>query len=156
MHISQLEEAQVTCGCASAGGDNLNLVPGFLDNGLYAVRQFTFPATLATVVADMGVARWYPTTLTLQDGTIMISGGSTAEGGGYGSDSALNEPTYQVRVCSVLQDYLVVIAVSNIVYEELPQFWGWVVVGFPLSTSLGPRQSLYQVNVLQLHMSALM
>lgn len=79
-----------------AGGDNLNLVPGFLDNGLYAVRQFTFPAGLKTVVADMGVARWYPTTLTLQDGTIMISGGSTAEGGGYGSDSALNEPTYQL------------------------------------------------------------
>ena len=81
----------------SPGGDNLNLVPGFLDNGLYAIRQFTFPATLNTVVADMGVARWYPTTLTLQDGLIMIAGGSTAEGGGYGSDSALNEPTYQVR-----------------------------------------------------------
>ncbi|KAA6429206.1 MAG: hypothetical protein FRX49_00602 [Trebouxia sp. A1-2] len=80
-------------------GDNLNLVPGFLDNGLYAIRQFTFPATINTVVADMGVARWYPTTLTLQDGLIMIAGGSTAEGGGYGSDSALNEPTYQVRVC---------------------------------------------------------
>lgn len=79
-----------------AGGDNLNLVPGFLDNGLYAIRQFTFPATLNTVVADMGVARWYPTTLTLQDGLIMIAGGSTAEGGGYGSDSALNEPTYQL------------------------------------------------------------
>ncbi|KAL0050698.1 hypothetical protein WJX82_005338 [Trebouxia sp. C0006] len=79
-----------------AGGDNLNLVPGFLDNGLYAIRQFTFPGTLNTVVADMGVARWYPTTLTLQDGLIMISGGSTAEGGGYGSDSALNEPTYQL------------------------------------------------------------
>jgi len=53
-------------------------------------------------VADMGVARWYPTTLTLQDGLIMIAGGSTAEGGGYGSDSALNEPTYQVRVCPEL------------------------------------------------------
>ncbi|DBB01553.1 TPA: hypothetical protein ACH3X1_000201 [Trebouxia sp. C0004] len=79
-----------------AGGDNLNLVPGFLDNGLYAIRQLTFPATLKTVVADMGVARWYPTTLTLQDGLIMIAGGSTAEGGGYGSDSALNEPTYQL------------------------------------------------------------
>lgn len=79
-----------------AGGDNLNLVPGFLDNGLYAVRQFTFPDTINTVVADMGVARWYPTVLTLQDGLIMIAGGSTAEGGGYGSDSALNEPSYQL------------------------------------------------------------
>ena len=89
------------------GGDNLNLVPGFLDNGLYAVRQFTFPDTINTVVADMGVARWYPTVLTLQDGLIMIAGGSTAEGGGYGSDSALNEPSYQVRVlANLLGSYL--------------------------------------------------
>ena len=102
VHIRQLLKA---CACNGAGGDNLNLVPGFLDNGLYAVRQFTFPAGLRTVVPDMGVARWYPTTLTLQDGMIMIAGGSTAEGGGYGSASALNEPTYQVRVCPTSQDY---------------------------------------------------
>lgn len=79
-----------------AGGDNLNLVPGFLDNGLYAVRHFQFPNTLSTVVGDMGVARWYPTVITLQDGLTIIAGGSTAEGGGYGSDSSLNEPTYQL------------------------------------------------------------
>ena len=77
------------------GGDNVNLVPGFLENGLYAVRTFD-SGSLATPVPDMGVARWYPTTCTLQDGTTLIAGGSTAEGGGYGSDSALNEPTYQV------------------------------------------------------------
>lgn len=78
-----------------AGGDNVNLVPGFLENGLYAVRTFD-SGSLATPIPDMGVARWYPTTCTLQDGTTLIAGGSTAEGGGYGSDSALNEPTYQV------------------------------------------------------------
>lgn len=53
----------------------------------------------------MGSARWYPTAITLPDGTTLIAGGSTAEGGGYvgdaaseGSDgtSSLNNPTYQV------------------------------------------------------------
>ena len=77
-------------------------MPGFLDNGLYAVRHFQFPNTLSTVVGDMGVARWYPTVITLQDGLTIIAGGSTAEGGGYGSDSSLNEPTYQVRISLVL------------------------------------------------------
>ena len=75
-------------------------MPGFLENGLYAVR--VFDGGLATPVPDMGVARWYPTTCTLQDGTTLIAGGSTAEGGGYGSASALNEDTYQVSSHSVL------------------------------------------------------
>ena len=98
-----------------SGGDNLNLSPGFLDNGLYAVRHFQFPSTLSTVVGDMGVARWYPTTISLQDGLIIIAGGSTAEGGGYGgstaegsgiaSDSSLNEPTYQVFLVQLFCRY---------------------------------------------------
>lgn len=78
-----------------AGGDNLNLVPGFLENGLFDVRHFDFPGSISTP-AEMGSARWYPTMLTLPDGTSLIAGGSTAEGGGYNSDSSLNNPTYQV------------------------------------------------------------
>ena len=90
----------------TAGGDNLNLVPGFLENGLFDVRHFDFPGSISTP-AEMGVARWYPTVATLPDGTSLIAGGSTAEGGGYGggdsygSENALNEDTYQV-CCAVL------------------------------------------------------
>lgn len=98
-----------------AGGDNLNLYPGFLENGLFDVRHFSFPGSISTP-AEMGVARWYPTVVTLPDGTSLIAGGSTAEGGGYGSeqagmdtDSALNEDTYQVAavllLCCAVQWY---------------------------------------------------
>lgn len=59
----------------------------------------------------MGVARWYPTVITLQDGLTIIAGGSTAEGGGYGSDSSLNEPTYQVSNSLVLATILVNLSV---------------------------------------------
>lgn len=66
------------------GGDNQSMVGPdnveYVRNGRNGRRQFTPQGTAVgkwSLLPDMTSARWYPTVLTLQSGTVMIIGGNT-------------------------------------------------------------------------------
>ena len=59
-----------------AGGDNVDLNPPFLVNGLQTVRDYDPAGPSYTVPATLPTGRWYPSLLTLPDGIILIVGGS--------------------------------------------------------------------------------
>eukprot|EP00891_Asterochloris_glomerata_P003681 jgi/Astpho2/3681/Aster-04872 len=78
-------------------GDAVGATPGYIGNGFFDVRRVQ--GTNVATVANMPVARWYPTAITLADGRIFIAGGSHAEAGGYGAmegDASLYEDSYQL------------------------------------------------------------
>lgn len=59
-----------------AGGDNVDLNPPFLTNGLQSVRDYNPDAPSYTLPVTLPTGRWYPTLVTLPDGRILIVGGS--------------------------------------------------------------------------------
>lgn len=56
-------------------GDPLNLIDGFLTNGLQTVRLFDPATQTYQVVGEMERGRWYPTVNVLADGDLLIVGG---------------------------------------------------------------------------------
>ena len=56
-------------------GDSLNLIEGFLTNGLQTVRVFDPTNQTYRVVGEMERGRWYPTVNVLADGNLLIVGG---------------------------------------------------------------------------------
>lgn len=59
-----------------AGGDNVDLDPPFLTNGLQSLRDYNPDDPSYTLPAMLPTGRWYPTLVTLPDGHILIAGGS--------------------------------------------------------------------------------
>ncbi len=58
------------------GGDNVDLSDPFLVNGFPVIRIIDPFGQAYTRGPDMPTGRWYPTLVTLPDGTIMIASGS--------------------------------------------------------------------------------
>ena len=59
----------------SATGDPLNLIEGFLTNGLQTVRVFDPATQTYQVVGEMERGRWYPSVTVLATGDLLIVGG---------------------------------------------------------------------------------
>ena len=57
------------------GGDNVDLSDPFLTNGFFSVRIIDPFGQTNTLAPNMPTGRWYPTLLTMPDGTIFIAGG---------------------------------------------------------------------------------
>ncbi|DBA68157.1 TPA: hypothetical protein ACH3X2_013911 [Trebouxia sp. C0005] len=78
------------------GGDPLNLIEGFLTNGLQTVRVFDPATQTYQVVGEMERGRWYPSVTVLADGDLLIVGGMQQEAGGWAADespSTTSQPT---------------------------------------------------------------
>ncbi|KAK9832391.1 hypothetical protein WJX74_008758 [Apatococcus lobatus] len=75
-----------------AGGDNVDLNPPFLTNGLQSVRDYNPDEPSYTLPETLPTGRWYPTLVTLPDGHILIAGGSQVEAGGYAAGCSNNLP----------------------------------------------------------------
>ena len=60
---------------ASLAGDNLNLNPPFLTNGVQVIRLFNPSTQNYSVIAEMDRGRWYPTIMSLPDGNLLVVGG---------------------------------------------------------------------------------
>ena len=58
-----------------AGGDDLNLNPPFLTNGIQAVRVFDPVTRKIELVAELDRGRWYASVMTMADGNLLILGG---------------------------------------------------------------------------------
>lgn len=56
-------------------GDGLNLIQGFLTNGLQTVRVFDPANQTYRVVGEMERGRWYPSVTVLANGNLLIVGG---------------------------------------------------------------------------------
>lgn len=57
------------------GGDNVDLSDPFLTNGFFSVRVIDPFGQTNTLAPNMPTGRWYPSLLTMPDGTIFIAGG---------------------------------------------------------------------------------
>lgn len=57
------------------GGDNIDLVDPFLTNGFFSVRIIDPFGPSYTLGPNLPTGRWYPTLITMPDGTILIMGG---------------------------------------------------------------------------------
>ena len=64
----------ITC-LLSSVGDALNLIQGFLTNGLQTVRVFDPVTQTYEVVGEMERGRWYPSVNVLANGDLLIVGG---------------------------------------------------------------------------------
>lgn len=58
-----------------AGGDDLNLNPPFLTNGIQAVRVFDPLTRKIELVAELDRGRWYASVMTMADGNLLVLGG---------------------------------------------------------------------------------